>query len=423
MPLDARPLAATLLLLAAVARPAVGGPITVTVEAGVHARRDTPVRARLADDRLGPESRAALEAGPIALRLVPSAGGDPVVAQAERADGGVRLTWVEPGPIAAGGLKRYRLEGARPSGDRGPWRVVRSKGGVDLRHGERPVFRYNTEPLSSPDFGPILRRDAYLHPVVTPRGAIITGDFSKFHPHHRGIFLAYAKAEVEGEALDFWNFHTGKGKIRHDGLDPDVVGPVTARISAHHRWEGKDGRVLIKERWEVEAYEVPGSPYWCFDLTATQRAADRPVTLLPYRYGGMAYRGPDPFVKGPIDVLTAEGRHRVDGNLQPTRWVDLTGPIAEGSADYAGAMLADHPGNLHHPTVARIHPTTLPFFSFVPASREPVVIAKDAPLVLRYRILVHDGRPAADLDHRTWDDFADPPRVTVEGPDGDPTTR
>ena len=128
----------------------------------------------------------------------------------------------------------------------------------------------------------------------------------------------------------------------------------------------------------------------------------------------MAYRGPEPFVKGMLDVLTSEGRHRVDGDQKPTRWVDLTGPVAEGSDKYAGAMIADHPSNPHYPNVARIHPTTLPFFTYVPAHDKLVTIATDAPTVFRYRVLIHDGHPDPLADESVARDFAEPPVVVVE---------
>jgi hypothetical protein len=78
-------------------------------------------------------------------------------------------------------------------------------------------------------------------------------------------------------------------------------------------------------------------------------------------------------------------------------------------------MIADHPANLNHPTVARIHPTTLPFFSFVPASSKTVVIDSKTPLVFRYRVLIHDGHPDGTLDERIWGDFASPPKVMISG--------
>ena len=194
---------------------------------------------------------------------------------------------------------------------------------------------------------------------------------------------------------------------------------MIARFEARHRWDalqkGKaEGRPVLRETWEVEVFDVPGSPYSVIDLTSTQQAIGQPLNLLPYRYGGMAYRGAEPFVKGPLDVLTSEGYHRLDGDGKVARWVDLTGPVAEGSARYAGAMIADHPDNPGHPTKARIHPLILPFFSFVPARDRPLAIPSDVPAVFRYRIMIHDGRPDPALDDRAARDFSDPPVARVE---------
>ena len=111
--------------------------------------------------------------------------------------------------------------------------------------------------------------------------------------------------------------------------------------------------------------------------------------------------------------MTSDGAGRVDRDQKPARWADLTGPVADGSSEYGGAMIADHPGNVNHPTVVRIHPTTLPFFSYVPGYKTPFTINKDKPTVFRYRILIHDGHPDRERDERVWRDFAEPPRISV----------
>jgi len=397
---------------------ATAATLEITVEAGPHARKQTPIRFEVGEDRLGAALRSAIESGPVAVR-VESPG--PGLAQVERA-GEVRkarITLILPAEVPAGGASRLRINLEKPATDRPAWTLTESApGAFDLKRGDRPVFRYNAAPVSSPNYGPIQVRDAYIHPAYSPSGALVTGDFSPSHPHHRGFFLAYERTRAGTLSPDFWNIHAGTGKIHADGLDRPVVGPVTARFSARHRWEAidkaaKTSRVVLRERWEVEAYDIPGSPYWLFDLSSTQQGADGPLELLPYRYGGMAYRGPEPFVKGTLDVLTSEGKHRRDGDQKPARWVDLTGPIADGSDRFAGAMIADHPSNAPSPTVARIHPTTLPFFCFVPAYSTALTIAAERPTTFRYRVLIHDGHPDPDRDGRTWRDFAEPPRVVV----------
>lgn len=407
------------------AEPASPGPLVLVVKAGRLARKDTPVRVELPGDRLGEPLRAALADGPkpVLLRELRDGSpiGEPIVAQAEQApdasEGKVRLTWILAGETPADTRRTFRLESGRPEAA-SPWRLSdETAGALELWHGKRMVFRYNIAPVTNPGYGPIQHRDAYLHPALTPSGSCITGDFSSSHPHHRGFFLAYAKAEVGPLHPDFWNIHTGSGKIHFDRLGGTAVGPVTARIEGWHRWEGKEkskGAVpVLHERWDVEAYDIPGSPYWLFDLTSTQVAIGEPLKVHPYRYGGMAYRGPEPFVRGKLDVLTSAGLDRIRGDQKPARWVDLTGPIADGSDQYAGAMILDHPTNLNSPTVARIHPTWLPFFCYVPGHDVAVTISADSSTIFRYRVMIHDGRPDAALDERLWGDFAEPPRVTI----------
>ncbi len=414
------------------------GRISIRIKAEGHDRLQTPIRFELPDNRFGPDVRKALDRGPVMLSGLleesaaelekPGAHGPVLPVQAERDATGsrVRLTAILDHPLPRGTEGRFQLEVNShvsfgfPSGFVTPWSFDQSEpGALDLKHRDRSVFRYNASPVSSPNYGPIQIRDAYIHPTYSPSGALITGDFSSSHPHHRGFFLAYEKTKTGDLTPDFWNIHLGTGKIYSEGFDRPVVGPLTAKFSTRHRWDAKDKATgkdvtVLRERWDIEAIAIPGAAYWLFDITSTQQAVGRPLELLPYRYGGMAYRGPQPFVKGTLDVLTSENLTRKTGDQKPARWVDLTGPIAEGSDKYAGAMIADHPSNLHYPNVARIHPTSLPFFCYVPAHDKPLTIEVEQPSVFRYRVLIHDGHPDKALNERIARDFAEPPVVVVE---------
>lgn len=395
--------------------------LELRVEAGRFGRRDTPVRVDLSAGSVrsvvGEPVRESLPGFILRETRRGQVVGEPMAVQAEPLDGAgkgsVRLTWILAGETPPGTSRTFRFEPAKTDANPSPWRLsTRRDGLLDVTNGGRTVFRYNAAPSSHPNFGKILTRNAYIHPAFTPSGALITGDFSRFHPHHRGFFLAYTKTQVGRLHPDFWNIQGGTGKICFEHLESPFAGPVTGRFTAHHRWEVADGTAVLRERWDIEAYDIPGQPYWRFDLTSTQQAAAAPLELLPYRYGGMAYRGPEPFVKGALDVLTSEGRGRLAQDQKPARWVDLTGPVADGSNEYAGAMIADHPDNVPFPTVARIHPTLLPFFCYVPAHDKAVTITADKPTVFRYRILIHDGRPDGERNEQLWRDFAEPPRVT-----------
>ncbi|SIO18176.1 Methane oxygenase PmoA [Singulisphaera sp. GP187] len=397
----------------------------VVVRAGDHDRVDTPVRIDLqgarGDALLAKAPAIATGPQPFGLQEIREDGTtlDPFVAQVEalprESGSSVRLTWILRGKTAAGTERRFQAAPDGAANAANPWTLSDpAAGAIVLKNRDRPVFQYNTRPVSHPDYPPLQTRDAYIHPAYTPSGALITGDFSPHHTHHRGFFLAYTKTQVGTFHPDFWNFQSGSGKIAFDRLDRVEAGPVTARIESHHKWQAKGAGTVLNEQWRIEAYDIPESPYWVFDLTATQQATDEPMELLPYRYGGMAYRGPEPFVKGPLDVLTSEGLNRLGGDQKAARWVDLTGPVEAGSDRYGGAMILDHPTNVNHPTVARIHPILLPFFCYVPGHDVTVTISPTAPTVFRYRVVIHDGRPDSKLNPRLWRDFAEPPAVVVE---------
>lgn len=391
---------------------------SLVVRAGRFDRQDTPVRLTIPADQLPAELVAKLADRPSSVLLRERPDGATVTGQLDRPDakGPPRLTFLLPGKTPKGTSRRFALESALADQKPGPWVLsTASAASVDLRNRDKLVFRYNRAPVSNPKYPEIQNRDAYIHPAYTPTGALITGDFSPSHPHHRGFFLAYAKTEVGSLHPDFWNIHGGTAKIHFDGLDAAIAGPVTARLLTRHRWEAKGAESpVLLERWEVEAYDVPGSPYWMFDVTSTQQAVGLPLILPPYRYGGMAYRGPEPFVKGALGVLTSEGHdNRKSADQKPARWIDLTGPIAEGSDQYGGAVMFDHPKNLNHPSVVRIHPTSLPFFSFVPSHDTKVTIPSDHPTVFRYRVVIHDGRPDQARDEQLWHDYSEPPVVEL----------
>lgn len=223
------------------------------VRAGGHDRNATIVRFSILATRLDPATARAAEAGPVALLVtdpLASPGTGATVAQADRRpDGSIRLTWALSRPIEAGREARFEVGTAATAPEpSGPWSAAAGEGGkVEVRLRGRRAFAYNAGPLANPDPGasPLLTRDAYIHPAYSPAGEVVTGDFSRFHPHHRGLFLAYTRTRWGTATPDFWNIQDGKGRIRADGCDVPTVGAVVAGFVARHRWEaavkGSDG--------------------------------------------------------------------------------------------------------------------------------------------------------------------------------------
>jgi hypothetical protein len=373
----------------------------VRVEAGESARRETPFRFAI------PE---ALHGAP--LVLVDEAG----LRIAVQVEGGEGVAVVDS--VAAGGERRYRLRRGMAPESRG---VVaqRDASGVAISSGGQPVLRYNATPTELPraDLDPVFRRGGYIHPVVTPSGRTVTGDYPAGHPHHHGIWSAWTRTVFEDRAPDFWNMGQRRGTVEPVALDSVWSGPVHAGFSARHRMVDLTApapREAIRERWTVRVYDVAGTPrpYRLFDLEVHHTtASSAPLTLPEYHYGGVGFRGPDAWDGAPNTLfLTSEGRDRSDGHATRARWVHVSGTV-DGTR--AGVAILGHPDNLRYPEPMRIHPTE-PFFNWAPSQLGDWSIRPDAPFTARYRYIVFDGPPDPAELERLWRDFAHPPRATVE---------
>ena len=78
----------------------------------------------------------------------------------------------------------------------------------------------------------------------------------------------------------------------------------------------------------------------------------------------------------------------------------------------AGIAVLGHPDNFRAPEPMRIHPDE-PFFNFAPMQAGDMSLDPGKKYVWRYRFLVHDGAPKKDIIDAAWNDYANPPRVTV----------
>ena len=372
----------------------------VTVSAGPHARVNTPASFDLP---------AGVAGGPVHLL---GASGERIPVQVDGAGKGHFIVR----ELAAGAEARFRLE----SGQAGSQEVrLRREGpAVAFEVDGRRVLRYNPEitPLPRPNINPIYARGGYIHPIHSPDGVLVTGDYPADHLHHHGIWASWTRTVFEGEEVDFWNVADRKGDVVPVGLDSAWSGPVFGGVTARHRYVAlttgtpKDA---LNERWTLRVFNVEGNgrPYWLFELDIEQTTASSSPLVLPrYHYGGVAIRGREDWLGADrTTFLTSEGHDRSDGNETRARWTHMGGS-AEGGL--RGMAVLSHPANFRHPEPVRIHPTE-PYFVWTPSQLGEWTIEPGRPHRARYRYVVHDGAAdAAELD-RIWNDFAHPPAVTL----------
>jgi len=320
--------------------------------------------------------------------------------------------------LPAGAERSYRLvEGGAGDNSVG---VTRQERSLDVSVDGQSVLRYwiDERPLPRPELDSIYLRGGYLHPVRTPSGRVVTGDYAEGHPHHHGIWSAWTNTEFRGRTPDFWNVQDSTGGVVPMALDSTWSGPVQGGLTARHRhvdYTGAAPTTALYEQWTVRVYDVPAAgdetAYRLFDLAVTQTtASESPLVLPPYHYGGMGVRGRDHWYGADnAHFLTSAGKDRSNGNETRARWT-YTGGTVEG--ERAGLAALSHPENVRAPQPVRIHPE-MPYFSIAPSQLGRWTIEPGRPHEARYRFVAFDGPPDPEMLDRLWADYAYPPSVTV----------
>ena len=327
--------------------------------------------------------------------------------------------WFVLDELKAGATKTFRLKPGAPAAEA----VTAKKDGalVRLAVNGKPVAAYQTTPSEPPTGVPAhYRHGAYLHPVHTPTGRLVTADYPPDHRHQRGIFFAWTHTEFEGRTPDFWNMGKGDTKVtaatEFVALDRTWSGPVHGGFASRHRFTDRltsEPKAMLNEQWTVTAYSVAasGGKAWLFDFVSTQECASAsPVKLPKYYYGGLGVRGQAAW--DPVDAvtfLTSNGDDRKKGDNSKANWVHMGGQVDGASA---GLAVLIHSDNFRSPQPLRLNPKN-PQLCVAPSQDGDWEIAPGKPYVSRYRFVIADG-PAdkAELD-RLWNDYAKPPVVTV----------
>ncbi len=329
--------------------------------------------------------------------------------------------WFVLNDLKAGAAKTFRLKSGAPAAEA----VTAKKDGalVRLAVNGKPVAAYQTTPSEPPAGVPAhYRHGAYLHPVHTPAGRLVTGDYPSDHRHQRGIFFAWTHTEFEGRTPDFWNMGKGnEAKVtaatEFVAVDRVWSGPVHGGFASRHRFMdylAPAPKAMLNEQWSVTVFAAPasGGQAWLLDFVSTQECASAsPVKLPKYFYGGLGVRGQAAW--DPVDAvrfLTSNGDDRKKGDASKANWVHMGGQV-DGAA--AGLAVLIHPDNFRSPQPLRLNPKN-PQLCVAPSATGDWEITPGKPYVSRYRFVLSDG-PAdkAELD-RLWNDYAKPPMVTVE---------
>ena len=391
---------------------------TIIVEAGKHTRIDSPVSVSLE------AIPGILAHRPIGLKEIRGSERISTPSQIETGNP-PQLWWILSGTTPAGGKRIYELI-PDLSIDVAIVEVVKNDAFLQIQSqiliGNNKVLRYNHAPVPPPEGqNPLYTRSAFIHPLWSPTGAVLTNIHPADHIHHLGIWMPWTKTKFEGKAVDFWNLKEGQGTVRFVKFLSTTSGPVFGGFAAeqeHVALQTAEGeKVVLKEVWDVRVYNVggPEKGYWLWDFVSTQRVvADSPLHLPQYRYGGFGFRAAAEWKGENAAYLTSEGRTRKDGHATRARWCDTSGRIGK---DWQGVTFYSHPKNFRHPEPMRIWPKfeDQVFFNWAPSQAGDWVMEPGKDHVFRYRMYVHEGKVNVADAERIWHDYAEPPKVKIEG--------
>lgn len=320
-----------------------------------------------------------------------------------RADGTEVPAQVAGAAIVLPAPGEYRVEAVAP---RDFPKVEIQDDGRGLNIGK---LRYNYAVVEAPEgVDKVFNRSGYLHPIPTPDGRTISGDFPPKHLHHHGIWFPWTSSEFEGRKSDFWNSAGKQGKVEFVKMLGTSSGPLYAGFRAEQRFVNLNApegpKTALNEIWELRAYAVEKRAV--FDLVSTQTCAtSSPLVIKQYRYGGLGFRGAlDWEGKAGVEFLTSEGKTRANGHETTARWCRMSGNLGGKPASIA---FLGHPSNFRFPQNMRIHPDE-PFFNWAPSQAGDFAIEPGKPYVSRYRFIVADEVLGPEELDAAWKAYAEP---------------
>jgi len=261
---------------------------------------------------------------------------------------------------------------------------------------------------------PRFHRSAYIHPLCSPSGVVLTRIQPPDHYHHYGIWNPWTHVRIDGERYDFWNLGDGLGRVRFvqylaTTAEEGRAGFRSEHVQVFYPGDGSE-KVAIRETWDVAVHDA-GERSYILDLTITQcTPLENGLLLEQYRYGGLGYRATAKWGAGNSTILTSEGKTRNEADASRARWVIIEGE-SEAPQGRSGILFLSHPSNREHPEPIRTWDagsqggTGNLFFNFTPIREREWSMVPGKTYTLRYRLVVFDGPMTTGNAEGYWEEF------------------
>jgi hypothetical protein len=401
---------------------AASAKLIVTLDAGKHNRKNTPVKvvvtlpAALKDSQLARQTD--VPKGTAILAQVTKLGLFASSDAADDKDTIVReLHFVVPELKSGQSMSlAFEISTAIESPEKQfAWKDTAGKE-MTLSFAGKPALRYMHEKLD--ESTPVRRAETYkpYHHVFDPASdKLVTKGPGGLYPHHRGLYYGFSKcAYGKGKRADTWHC---KGKVHqaHKQFVASEAGPVLGRHGIDIGWHGADGKEFAIEQRELTVYHLPGGNL--IEFASKLRGIDLPLKVDgDPQHAGFQFRAsqevPDKTKKQTYyvrpDGIGKQGATRnwpgqkTQKNLP---WAAIS--FVLGDQRYTAARLA-HPAN-PKPTMHSERDYGRFGSYFVSEIKD-----KDDSIDINYRIWIQRGEMTVDGVAAASNDFAEPVKAEAE---------
>lgn len=347
--------------------------------------------------------------------------------QLERSGQEPLLWFIVEGELRAGESRNYLLRTESSEGDtlNESIRIVETQDELQVFDGDRSILNYRKTEMLPPDGVDLLyKRSAYIHPLWSSGGEVLTRIQPPDHYHHYGIWNPWTKTNIQGREIDYWNLAAGQGTVRFAGIYFLEDGPVFCKLGV--KQEHVDFGSEVSERITMEedlhctyfgSYRA-ASRYILDKSMSYRNILSDTIIFNAYRYGGgIGFRATERWKADNCTVLTSEGKTRKEADGSKARWCIVEGEssVEEGRS---GILFLSHPENREHPEPMRVWPLDSHggelFFEFCPIRHNDWLILPGEEYTLTYRMIVFDGSMTLEEAEMYWNGFAYPPEVSMK---------
>lgn len=299
-------------------------------------------------------------------------------------------------------------------------KLRKKEGSLQLLLADNPVIQYRYE-MHYPPTGvdSIFRKSGYLHPVLTPKGDTLSRINPPDHNHHYGIWGPWTHTQIDTTRVDFWNLVEAQGTVLFKEFKSTTTGSVFNGFNAiqeHIDLKTKKApQIALNESLEVRVWDLGRPDRYMFDYSSSfSSPLKNGILFEAYRYGGgIGMRFNEHWKKDNCQVLTSEGKTRLDADGSNARWAIVSSQDSKGEG-VNGILFMSYPENRMHPEPMRVWPIDANegrgdmFFEFCPIRHQEWKIDPNQTYSLKYRMVVFDGKLTAKEAEAYWQAFAKP---------------